>query len=127
MNFFNKCLRGETIPTDWKSSYINSIYKKGNRSECNNYRGISITSSIGKLYERILTARIEEEAMEMEEQSGFRPGRSCVENTFTIKQLAEKMLARGMELHVGFIDLRKAFDSVPSAEIMGSNERSRHK
>ena len=92
---------------------INSIYKKGNRSECNNYRGISITSSIGKLYERILTARIEEQAIEMEEQSGFRPGRSCVDNIFTIKQLAEKMLARGMELHVGFIDLRKAFDSVP--------------
>ena len=110
---FNKCLKGDRIPRDWKVSYINSIYKRGNRNECSNYRGISITSSIGKLYERVLKVRIEGEAAEIEEQSGFRAGRSCVDNMFTLKHLIEKRLAKGMELHATFIDLRKAFDSVP--------------
>lgn len=110
---FNKCLQGDDIPTDWKISYINPIYKKGNRSECGNYRAISITSSVGRLYGRILKSRIEEEYKDIEEQSGFRPGRSCTDNIFTLRHLVEKSMAKGRELHVTFIDLRKAFDSVP--------------
>ena len=50
---FNKYLSGDKIPRDWKTSYINSIFKMGNRKECSNYRGISITSSIGKIFERV--------------------------------------------------------------------------
>jgi len=110
---FNKCLTGDSIPKEWKISHIMSIYKKGNRNECSNYRGISITSSTGKLYERVLNYRIEREAVEIEEQNGFRSGRSCVDNIFTLKQLIEKKLARNLEIHMTFIDLRKAFDSVP--------------
>ena len=121
---FNKCLSGEEIPRDWKTSYINSIFKKGNRKECSNYRGISITSSIGKLYERVLKVRIENEAIEIEEQNGFRPGRSCIDNIFTLKQLVEKRMERGMDLHVTFIDLRKAFDSVPLQKLWTALRKS---
>lgn len=112
-SIFNKCLFGETLPQDWKLSNIISIYKKGDRNACENYRGISITSSTGRLYGRILKTRIEKEADEMEEQSGFRPGRSCTDNIFTLRNLAEKYISKGRELHLTFIDLRKAFDSVP--------------
>lgn len=110
---FNKCLLGDKIPEDWKISFMNSIYKKGSRDKCENYRGISVTSSVGKLYGRILNARIEKEIVEKEEQNGFRPGRSCIDNIFTLRHLVEKLLAKGRELHVAFIDLSKAFDSVP--------------
>lgn len=50
------------------------------------FRGISAISSMSRLYGRIIKKRIEEQIEDSEEQSGFRPGRSCVD----IKQLAEK-------------------------------------
>jgi len=55
----NKCLQGEKIPQEWKKAHITSIYKKGDRRKCENYRGISITSSTGRLYGRILKTQME--------------------------------------------------------------------
>ena len=51
--------------------------------------------------------------MEMEEQSGFRVGRSCVDNIFCITQMIEKKKATNRQLYLIFIDLTKAYDSVP--------------
>lgn len=110
---FTECIRGGEVPGEWKLSYISSIYKKGDRKNCGNYRGISVLSSIGRLYGRILTKRLEQQTSITEEQSGFRSGRSCVDNLFCIKQLMDKSIAHGSELHLIFVDLKKAFDSVP--------------
>jgi hypothetical protein len=46
--------------------------------------------------------------MEMEEQSGFRVGRSCIDNIFCITQMIEKKKATNRELYLLFIDLTKA-------------------
>jgi len=83
---FNKCLQGEEIPQEWKKAHITSIYKKGDRRKCENYRGISITSSTGRLYGRILKTRMEATIQAAEEQSGFCAGRSCIDNIFCLKQ-----------------------------------------
>ena len=87
---FNKCLQGEEIPQEWKKAHITSIYKKGDKRKCENYRGISITSSTGTLYGRILKTRMEATIQEAEEQSGFCAGKSCIDNIFCLKQLCEK-------------------------------------
>jgi hypothetical protein len=47
---FNEILAGEDVPREWNSACICSIYKKGNKNNCNNYRGISIINSIGRLF-----------------------------------------------------------------------------
>ena len=62
--------------------------------------------------------------MEIGEQNGFRPGRSCIDNIFTLKQLVEKRMERGMDLHVTFLDLRKAFDSVPLQKLWTALRKS---
>ena len=116
-DIFNQCLNGTTIPSEWKLGYLSSIHKKGNRKNCDNYRGITVTSSLGRLYGRILKGRVEREAKEIEEQSGFRPGRSCVDNIFSLKQIVEKRLSRSQESHIVFIDLKKAYDSVPQQKL----------
>lgn len=114
VDIFNKCLiEGQEIPADWNLAYISSIYKKGDRKVCGNYRGISVTSSVGKLYGRILKKRIELEYQEIEEQSGFRAGRSCTDNIYTLQQIIEKRVARNLSTHLVFIDLEKAYDTVP--------------
>jgi hypothetical protein len=51
--------------------------------------------------------------VQTEEQSGFRAGRSCTDNIFSLKNLTEKRTARNLETHLVFVDLQKAYDSVP--------------
>ena len=70
---------------------------------------------MGKLYGRVLRNKIEEniEGKIGEEQAGFTAGRSCVDQIYTIQQIIEKKKAKNREVHLAFIDLRKAYDTVP--------------
>jgi len=84
--FLNKILNGDKVPEEWKIAIIISILKKGDKRKCENYRGIPVTSTFSRIYGCIL-AKLEESEyknMEMEEQSGFRAGRSCTDNIFCI-------------------------------------------
>ena len=47
-----------------------------------------------------------------DEQGGFREERGCVDQIFTLKQIGEKAREKKRRVHVGFIDLEKAYDSV---------------
>jgi hypothetical protein len=71
-----------------------------------NYRGISVTSTFGRIYGRILATLVdlEHRNMEMEEQAGFQAGRLCI-YIFCITQMIEKKKATNRELHLLFIDL----------------------
>jgi len=66
-----RCLNGEEVLQQWKVAYISSVHKKGSKEDCSNYRGISVTSVMSRLYSKILTDLIEEENKDEEEQSGF--------------------------------------------------------
>ena len=46
------------VPQSWKDANIVTIYKKGDRTECGNYRGISLLSAAGKIFARILLNRL---------------------------------------------------------------------
>ena len=96
------------------------IYKgKGDRRDCGSYRGISLLSIVGKVYGRILVERIRKTSEKRvgEEQRGFRRGKGCVDQIFTLKQLNEKYTEGGKELHLAFIDLEKAYDRVDRAAL----------
>jgi len=113
-DIFNRCLiHEEEIPQEWKIAHLTSIHKKGSKKECSNYRGISVTATVGRLYGRILKTRIENEVEFGEEQSGFTAGRSCTDNIFTLRQVLNKRKTRNLETHLIFIDLEKAYDTVP--------------
>ena len=47
-----------------------------------------------------------------QEQAGFRPGRSCCEQIFTLRQIIEKTLMWQTPVVINFVDFRKTFDSV---------------
>ena len=105
----NKITNGEKVPEEWKIAIITSTHKKGDKRKCENYRGISVTSTFNRIYGRTLAKLVESEYknMEMEEQSGFRAGRSSIDNIFCITQMIEKKKATNRELHLLFIDLTK--------------------
>ena len=58
---FNKVINGEKVPEEWKIAIITLIHKKGDKRKCENYRGISVTSTFSRNYGRILAKLVESE------------------------------------------------------------------
>ncbi len=78
------------VPDEWKKAVMVPLHKgKGNKDECNNFRGISLLSVSGKIYGRILTERLMQvtEKKVSDEQGGFSKGKSCVDQIFAVKML----------------------------------------
>ena len=103
------------MPDDFHDALIVSLYKKkGSRSDCGNYRGISLLSVAGKIFARIILNRlitVSEQTLP-EVQCGFMPSRSTVDMIFAVRQLQEKCIEQKKSLYSVFIDLIKAFDTV---------------
>jgi exonuclease III len=101
-------------PKEWTQSLIIPLPKKGNLKQCQNYRTISLISHPSKVMLKVLLKRLKPMAEEIlaEEQAGFRPGRSTIEQIFNCRLLIEKHLQHQRELHHNFIDFKKAFDRV---------------
>ena len=55
---FNKILNNGKFPKIWNLSLLTSIYKSGDPIDCGNYRGICISSCLGKLFTSILQKRL---------------------------------------------------------------------
>ena len=103
------------VPQSMRDTKITTLYKgKGDRSDCNNYRGISLLSIVGKVYARIILTRLQTlaERVYPESQCWFRAERSTIDMIFSLRQLQEKAREKQMPLYVAFIDLTKAFDTV---------------
>ena len=103
------------MPEDWRSTGIVPLYKgKGERSECDNYTGISLLSVVGKIYAGILInrVRIETGGLINVEQESIRAERVCVDQIFTLKQIGKKVREKKRRVYVGFIDFEKAYDKV---------------
>ncbi|XP_063609538.1 uncharacterized protein LOC134783560 [Penaeus indicus] len=104
-----------TVPEDFRITNIITIFKKGDRMLCGNYRGISLLSIAGKIFARILLnrlIRVTEEVLP-ESQCGFRPSRGTVDMVFCARQLQEKIRDQQQPLTFISWDLQKAFDKVP--------------
>ena len=113
VNIFNRLLRGEKMPDDWRRSVLVPLYKgKGDIKKCGNYRRIKLMSHTTKLWERIIEARIRKEVTIAEQQFGFMPGRSTTDAIFCPRMLLEKWTEGQKAVHCTFIDLEKAYDRV---------------
>jgi hypothetical protein len=106
----------EKMPADFRDATIVALYKnKGSRTDCGNYRGISLLSVAGKILARVILNRLISSVAEEnlpESQCGFRSERSTVDMVFVVRQVQEKCLEQNMNLYSVFIDLTKAFDTV---------------
>ena len=98
---------------------ITVIFKKGNDRLPNNYRPISITPILYRLFSRILLARIHKKLddAQSKDQAGFRPEFGCVDHLFTVTAIAEKANEFRIPLWIATVDFQKAFDSVEHVAI----------
>ena len=91
-------------------------HKKGDKTECGNYRGISLVSHAGKVLLEVVARRLsaycEAKGLLPEEQYGFRPNRSTTDMMFVVRRLQEIGRKTGVSLFMCFIDLQKAYDTV---------------
>ena len=105
------------VPRDWSDAILIPIPKRGDLSQCDNWRGISLLEVVGKVMARILQERLQQVAEDElpESQCGFRKGRGCSDMSFVIRQLVEKSMEHRSKQFLVFVDLKKAYDSVPRA------------
>ena len=61
LTIFNEIWNNETLPQEWRDGIIVKLPKKGDLGHCNNWKGITLLSSIGKLFCTILLKRIKRE------------------------------------------------------------------
>lgn len=107
-----KTYREGIVPKDFTQS--RTISKKGNPTECNNYRTISLLTHASKILLNIIRNRIwkKTEINLREDQFGFRQGMGAREAILALRTIAERRLNMNRNTYMGFIDLEKAFDTV---------------
>ena len=113
-SLFVKIWEQEKSPKDWKEGHLIKLPKKGDLSNCNNYRGIMLLSVPSKVLSRVLLERMKDEVDSKlrEEQAGFRRGRSCADQIAVLRIIIEQSLEWNAPLYMNFVDFEKAFDSV---------------
>ena len=96
---------------------IIKIPKKGDLTECGNWRGITLDSVPSKVFGRVLIDRIRDgvNSKLRGEQAGFRSGRGTVEQIFIFRNIIEQVVKWQATLYITFADFEKAFDSVHRA------------
>ena len=121
-HILNKLFSSGLLPNEWKCAEITPLHKKGSKSLSENYRPISLTSIVCKLGEKIVFDRLhkfwQETGLINNNQFGFLKGRSTV--TQLLSSLNDWAKSRNLSrpTDVVFLDLAKAFDSVPHERLL---------
>ena len=106
----------ETVPRQWREGLIVNLFKKGDREDPGNYRGITLLSVVGKVFCKVLNNRLvhclDKEGVLHEGQAGFRVNRSCMDNVYTLNEIVQGRLKEDKETYAFFLDVQKAYDTV---------------
>ena len=110
---FNIIFTSAFYPVSWTRAKLFMLFKRGNRKDPNNYRGISVISSIAKLYDMVLCNRLELWFKPYREQAGAQKGRGCLEHIVSLRLLTDYSRRKKKKLFITFVDFSKAYDLVP--------------
>jgi len=116
---FRKVWTSGHAPSEWKEGIMTSLYKgKEAKTDCSSYRPISLLSISGKVFIHVLLASINPllKNNRRPQQSGFTAGRSTTDAILALRLLSELHRESDRALHVGYVDLKSAFDSVKWSE-----------
>jgi len=113
----NASLYHGILHPDWKHSRVTPVYKgKGSKSECTNYRPISVITHVAKIIERIvqkqlLTYLVSHDLIN-NDQSAFRPNHSTQTALHRVIDSWLDNINDGLLTGVCFLDIRKCFDTI---------------
>ncbi|XP_063442678.1 uncharacterized protein LOC134722974 [Mytilus trossulus] len=114
---FNTCLSSGINPKCWSDGYISTIHKSSDITNPNNYRGITVTSAIGKVFNSVLNSRFDDFLLKHklihECQLGFTKKARTSDHMFIIKCIFDKYCnSKDGRVYACFVDFQKAFDTV---------------
>jgi len=110
----NKIYETGVIPRQMKESVFIPLPKKGNLLECGNYRLISLMSHVTKIILRVIMRRVRNKLLPeiSEEQFGFKKDYGTRDAIFVLRILGERSIEMQNDVHIAFVDYKKAFDCV---------------
>ena len=115
-DLFNSILESGVFPESWTEGIVIPIFKKGDKMDCGNYRGITLLSCFSKLFTVILNQRLMSycavNGKISDAHFGFKKGSSTVDAVFVLYSLIEHFINHNKRLYVAFVDLKKCFDSI---------------
>ena len=121
-NIFNAILCNQYYPDDWKLGIITNLYKSGDKLNTNNYRGLTINSSIAKVFNIVMNDRLlkylEEGDIISKTQIGFKKKARTSDHIFVINTIFRKFCNGNKNVFLCFIDFQKAYDSVWQEALM---------
>ena len=113
---FKKSLRNSAVPQDWRTANVTPVFKSGNKKLVSNYRPISLTSTISKIFESLIKSAIWAHLLANDligsSQHGFMQRKSCLTNLLCCMEEVTAILDDGGSADILYLDFSKAFDKV---------------
>ena len=105
-----------TVPQFYKTGYVSPLFKKGSRCNAANYRPVTLTSHVVKVYERVvrkhMIQHLETNNLLSDKQHGFRSNRSCLTQMLDHFDDIFEGFTQGQDTDSIYLDFEKAFDKV---------------
>ena len=103
----------ESLPSDWSLSLLCPVLEMGDAIICSNYRGISLLTIAYRILSSVLCERLKPFVNKLigSYQCGFRPGKSTIDEMFTLRQILEKTRDKQINTFHHFVDFKSAFDT----------------
>ena len=102
------------VPSELQLATITPIPKNRNKTlnSSNNYRGIALSSIVGKLFDTVLLSKNHAICETSDLQFGFKPKHSTHQCTFILNEVVDYYKSNGSDMYVMLLDCSKAFDRV---------------
>ena len=121
---FRKCTNSGILPEVWKTANVTSLFKSGSKKIPLNYRPVSLTCIICKVYEKLIRSNLVEFLVNSinPNQHGFIRNKSCLTNLLETYDCIIDLLESGAPVDMIYLDFSKAFDRVPHYRLLNKLE-----
>lgn len=113
----NKVYLENIFPEEWSTCTVVPVFKKGDKADPNNYRGIALINTLLKVLTKVITNRLQTICSDLKlivrEQVGFMKSEECAVQAACLLECCQRRKIRDKDTYLCFLDLKKAYDMVP--------------